>query len=552
MSWGNRPSSRGVKDRDYVTFSGIAYPSVLEGANATDEVVASVGDREAFYRDPAVVLSDADLDKFGGTEGAPICVEHDSGAGPVGSVRHSWISTERGRGLHIVGRVSTKTERGREVAKKLLNGHFKGLSVGYGMGLTNNSRGTANLTSKIFREISLCKEPFFDRCRISVAASKEKATKDPTYKSRGQNPGSVSTTPENSGGKFYIPIVNVMASNGENAPTDAPASGGEQHQQQQQQGDAVPRADAQELLKQADLLKEANAEKDRRLKEMEAALKANQAENAKFREADAERAAKYAEQHMPEYEEYVKTLEDIEGQPMDESLKESYKQTFTNPAFEKGRKSMWAMHQRGVEVAASKKAAEESLAAALDKNKKLNSAVGKATNAIVSAHKREEIVTTLSPEQAENAMDYDASKRKEVDVTASRGVLEPGQIMMAAPHAKEFAFLQQYGFGPQQTTVTASGEAVGYAPVQRRAPMKLYEPPVHNRFFDSETGECNFPNSARNYESGKRHFAFMCDSRLDLANRDLSTMVSLVAARNETVRKDAGQFESKRRNGGAQ
>jgi len=575
------------KKRNYVLFNGIAYPKVLQGKNPTTEVQASENDREAFYNDPAVMLCDDDLAAFNGTEGAPICVEHDRDAGSVGEVRHSWISSEKGRGLRVWGRVYTEDEqgrpleRGKQIADRLKRGEFRGLSVGYGMDLVNNSRGTSNLTDKTFREISLCEEPFFESCRISVAASKEKVSKTRDYKSRAQNSYLPSSeTPQDGdsstsdSGKFFVPIE-IMASNQQQqqqtensgsadagTPATQPGSGAGA-------GDglgAVPQADARELLKQADSLKEQAAAEQKarvaleeKLKAAEEALKAKDAENSYFKEQEAKRAAAYQAKHEPEYKEYVDAVNEqrkAEGEPLlTEEEKKVYHAQFTNPQFELGRKDMWRMHQRTVGVAASLKAKEEALKAeqerlkvVTEKNKQLNSSIGKATNAMVNAHKRDDIAKSLTPEQQQLARDEDSESRKTAEVNASGGrrvPLEPGQIMHATPHANEKSFLAAYGF-VKETGVNASDQyQPGYKPVQSRTPMTLYEPRVPRVLYDEETMSGSVPeNSARNWECGSRMFAVMCDPRLGLATSDLSRLVRYTE--NVEARKDAGDWESKR------
>lgn len=577
LRWSKR--SKHKKKRNYVSFSGTAYPKVLKGNNPTTEVKASVGDDENFYRDPAVMLSDADLDDFNGTEGAPICVEHDREAGSVGVVKHSWISDSNGRGLKVIGRVYTEDEygnpdeRGQKVAKKLLQGDFKGLSVGYGMGLVDNSWGTTNLTSKTFRELSLCEQPFFDKCLISVAASKEKVFKTLEYKSRDSFTDFTSAFIEKKDnskdtGKFFVKFTKVMASQQNQTPSSeaqAPTQSAEAQPPAAGHGD-MPQADARELLKQTEKLNDENeakakamADMEARLKEAEEALKAKDAENEYFRNQDNKRRKEYEEEHKSEYEEYIKNLEDARGSPLTKEAKDQYYATFTNPDFAEGRTDLWSMYQHQVSVAASAKKKEDELAAKqkeldvlLAKNKELNDGIGKATEKLVNAHKRrDEIVSTLTPEQEAKNMEENAATRKTVNLNASRRTpLEPGQMMAAAPSDNERPFLAAYGYG-RDADVNASGnkgDEFGYKPVNSRRPMQLYEPRVPSVLYDEDTMEGSVPDySARNFESGKRLFAWMADPSIGLARGNLVNMVSLVASRNTITRKDATEWEAKRR-----
>ncbi len=166
------------KKGSYAIVKGRAYPEVVKGKNATKTVKANHTDRKAFYNDPAVKLSDADLDEIDGAEGAPLCFEHDR-KDVVGNVHHSWIE-DGGRCLQIVGRIPLN-ERGRKLVDEIQCGKVKGFSVGYGteMDCPDGNWETKNLTSKTFHEISLVYEPFFEDCNLTVgvlASSKTSPT----------------------------------------------------------------------------------------------------------------------------------------------------------------------------------------------------------------------------------------------------------------------------------------------------------------------------------------------------------------------------------------
>jgi len=316
------------------------------------------------------------------------------------------------------------------------------------------------------------------------------------------------------------------------------------------EGSPVPRADAAELLKQADGLKDENMEKEEELKKLRAMLEENNGRLAGFEAEDAKRRKQYAEKYTVDYDTFVKAIEEGTGKPMSELLKAQYEKTFTDPDFEEAREGLWLNHTRMADVAASKKALDDELLVLKDKNRKLGETVDKATGVIVNARRKEEIVTTITPEQEKQALAADDSARTQhAGVNASgRTPLEPGQLMRAVPHAKELPFLRGYGFDAQ-VEVNASDRKDGYNPARRREPMQLYEPPVHKQFYDADTGECNFPNSARHFDASRNMFAFWCDPRVGMATKDLTSFVKLEASRNTLERKDAGDWESKRRLG---
>lgn len=170
----NKWSVRTVNSKkgQYCLVTGKAYPEVKAGKNATTTVHAHIKDREAFYHDPAIQLSEADMDDIDGATGAPLCVEHNKND-VVGYVHHSWIEEDNGRCLQIIGRIPMNG-RGKKVFEEIQCGKYKGFSVGYGATLHATGPGTHKMQEKVFREISLVSEPFFKGCDLtmSVMASK--------------------------------------------------------------------------------------------------------------------------------------------------------------------------------------------------------------------------------------------------------------------------------------------------------------------------------------------------------------------------------------------
>lgn len=159
-----------TKKGSYAIITGKAYPQVKAGKNDTKTVTAHIQDREAFYYDPAVQLSEADLDDIEGANGAPLCVEHNT-RDVVGHVHHSWLN---GQCLQIIGRIPMN-ERGKQVVKQIQAGKYRGFSVGYGTELQPDGQGNYELQGKQFREISLVEEPFFEGCNLTVGVMASRA-----------------------------------------------------------------------------------------------------------------------------------------------------------------------------------------------------------------------------------------------------------------------------------------------------------------------------------------------------------------------------------------
>jgi len=163
-----------TKKGSYAIITGKAYPQVKAGKNETTQVNAPISNRHAFYHDPAVQLSEADLDEIEGANGAPLCVEHNH-KDVVGHVHHSWVDERDGRCLQIIGRIPMN-ERGKQIVKGIQCGKYKGFSVGYGTVLQPDGYGGHELQGKEFREISLVEEPFFDGCNLTVGVMASRAS----------------------------------------------------------------------------------------------------------------------------------------------------------------------------------------------------------------------------------------------------------------------------------------------------------------------------------------------------------------------------------------
>lgn len=161
-----------TKKGQYAIVTGKAYPQVKAGKNSTTTVRAPLNNRQAFYHDPAVQLSDADMDEIDGATGAPLCVEHNK-QDVVGYVHHSWVEEDKGRCLQIIGRIPMN-DRGKKVYSDIKAGKYRGFSVGYGTDLQSFADGTHQLNEKKFHEISLVEEPFFEGCNLSVSVMASK------------------------------------------------------------------------------------------------------------------------------------------------------------------------------------------------------------------------------------------------------------------------------------------------------------------------------------------------------------------------------------------
>ena len=157
--------------RPYRIVNGVAYPELVR-ANSTTLVTANLNDREEYYYDPALVLSENDVKNLAGK---PICVEHDQND-VVGEISKTW--TDGDGKLRFLGRVYLDTEYGRQIDKEIHNGTLRGISVGY-----DSRMEDGHVVGKDFHEVSLCRQGFFAGASVSTRASK---TSNKDYKSSKQ------------------------------------------------------------------------------------------------------------------------------------------------------------------------------------------------------------------------------------------------------------------------------------------------------------------------------------------------------------------------------
>lgn len=499
MSSWTEKNKRGEK---WYVFTGRAYPRVVEGSNKTTRITSHVNDREAFYNDPAVVLSDADLNRFNGAEGKPLWVEHQPGS-QVGYIQHSWIGDGDKRSLKIIGRVSMETPRGQQVVADIKAKKYRGLSVGYGTDLVSNHHtGTTELWDKNFREISLVADPFFDGCHLAEFGVT--ATKIPNH---------------NNGGPIYGLLLEVQASREiiMEAPS-APVSGNE-------------------LLAEADKLKSQLSDESKAKEGQAQEIAQMKAELEQLRKLKDEVARQkkaeddaYAAAQLPKYEAYVAELVASKKPTSDHTLKD-LKQTFCHPAMKEGARHLEAELAEKVELRASLKIAQDRAAAAEDAQKKLEAAVSKTTQVLTLS--RSEFANALSNKDAKE----DESRRKDAitgDVNAS-GSSDLSRVMMAEPSLEDMPFLQVYGFTPTPTGVTASG----YSPYGARQLVRsLPVAATHSHLF-TEDGQLTNPDSARNSElpNNRGMFGWMSRNR-ELIDGDLSDVVRMREDKNTLDRKE--------------
>lgn len=508
-SWIDK-NKRGEK---WYVFTGRAYPRVVQGSNKTTRITSDMTNRDAFYNDPAVVLSDNDLNRFNGAEGKPLWVEHVEGS-QVGHVQHSWLSEGDGdkRSLKIIGRVCMETPYGRQVVADIKAKKYKGLSVGYGTDLVSNHHtGATELWDKNFREISLVKDPFFDGCHLAEFGVT--ATKIPNH----NNPGPNSSLLLRIDASKEI----IMETNNN---TQEPVSGNELLEEasklknQLSEETKAKETQAQELAKMKSELEELRA------------LKNRVAEKEKA-EADA-----YAASQLPKFEAYVQELV-ASKIPVTEEMKQDLKMTFCHPKMKDGARHLEAEYAHKVEMRASLKVAEDRAKAAEEAQKRLEQTMSKTTQ--ILNHSRSEFAAALGSKDVKE----DEARRNvaisdsltSTDVNAS-GSSDLNRVMMAEPSLEDMPFLQVYGFSASSTGVNASSSFGFGSSRQLVRSMPVAATHSHMR---NEEGELVNPESARfcQIPNNRAMFGWMYRNR-ELADGDLSDVARMREDKNTLQRKD--------------
>lgn len=308
------------KSRTYKKVWGVAYTDVLPGENPTKEVTARMDDRHALYNDLAVRLSQADIHRFKSLQGKPICREHDSET-VLGYIHGYEVGSDNH--LRVMARIYTDTPEGVQACQDLEQGRLNGFSVGY---TTELDPGTSTVTSKTFNELTLTEEPFFDKCYVSVQASRKSKKNLPSNKSTyNTNVLWIQLSKE----KTTTPPEKIMSTPAETTPApqteSAPAAAAPPAAQSTPPTTANPdkralEKDASSLLKMADELQEqvdqhagAVQAKDTENEKLRQALAAKDKELAEAHAFMEQRRAEYAAERLPEAEEVIAIQEEQRG-----------------------------------------------------------------------------------------------------------------------------------------------------------------------------------------------------------------------------------------------
>ena len=307
-----------MSKRPYRLIHGVGYPYLMKGDNPTRVVQADMQDRHGLYYDQAIMLSEGDLERFGGIVGKPLRVEH--GQEDVGVITRAWKDRE-GK-LRINAHVWLDTKYGMDIDERIQNGALCGLSVGYDSHV-DTSRGLNEITHKTFNEISICEQGFFPGAAISVFASNCE-TNSKKYKCPSESE--------------RLLRFSIMASN--ETPVDTTAA----PTQEAQPTTSVPPSApvpvtqdtpkaAQELLSEMD---KANTEKDDLVRQLEELRKKNKERDERLAYFEKQEAIKEARRLEEAQKQAVATMASLKeaGIDISDQVANGMTACFANPELE--------------------------------------------------------------------------------------------------------------------------------------------------------------------------------------------------------------------------
>ena len=531
------------KKGQYGIVTGLAFPSLVEGKNTTTKVTSNLKDRNSWYHDPAFQVSMSELDDIDGAEGAPLCVEHDR-KHVVGHVHHSYIDeSDPKRGWRIMARIPLKDEQGNDIeaGRKAFNdineGELNGFSVGVQNQMTvDNNTGERHVCGRVFHEVSLVNQPFFDGCNLSATMV---ASKDGKGKFFGNNSTRLDINYENLNYNYYleqelfVPFSDMSAPDNNNTEAPAPSDGDRNLKT------------LEEMVKQTDMLKqqlnEANAARSAAEKAQQEAAKAQLADKerdelAALRADKEAQLKKYHEEQLPKAEQYIKFLEEVEGAPVHDTDKQVYINAFTIPKEDYQRQAQRFMnhmesHQKqAVEMAASKKALEDKEAAYkkekdefAKKEKKMAELLSQAGPNMKASYEAAFLSSPnfQVPDKKDEAKEE--PRKESVGMNASR--IAPGEVANPPPGEHERGFLELYNY-TSSIDMNASNNDPFAAP-QRLFPASMPAISVHNQLTNRE-GDLNFPWSDRYHNPAKfswlehRSGLATADNLMDFVNMNAS------------------------------
>jgi hypothetical protein len=284
--------------------------------------------------------------------------------------------------------------------------------------------------------------------------------------------------------------------------------------------------EAEDLLKQTDLLKGKLSETERSRAQEQAEMQKKLARLDYLEQQASQQADKYRKEQEPKYTSFVTGLEQTLGRPLDEEKKKQYYNAFTKPQYADDAEILMKQHEERVSLAASKKSQEDRLRELELKNKELTEAVAAAAKSVGGM--RSSYAQALSEDVTASSRGADDAQRRTHPSATSQ--LRANEILCATPSAAELPFLTEYGYA-SQVSVNASGFGGG------SNDTRLFRTSVtaarEHGLLKDENRDLQFGAGARYHNPAV--FAWMVNDS-GLADADLSNYVSINASRTFTER----------------
>lgn len=324
----------------------------------------------------------------------------------------------------------------------------------------------------------------------------------------------------------------AAASSGPTTAPVGPVSGGQS---------ITPNANpsAEGLLRQADSLTEKLMETQKQLQLAQTKAAQEAEERRKAEERWQQYSNNYANSNKGRGEAYIKHIEG-KGVALDDATKQMYMATFTKPEHEPHANRFWSEMQADVQVAASRKAQDEKLAAMEAEQKRLQDQLREATNAIskgLRSNYADALAASVPGPESANTLSVAASAA----AGSGRPVIPAGHVMVQAPTAIELPFLKEAGVSGG-FSVTASATAGGDEPDYLRAMLSSVPmAPNHGLAkFDPHTNNMNLEHSMRVYHPALFHWLAGSSGLLHANVDHLTHVTDSKMFRNEEQRVDTG------------
>ena len=321
------------------------------------------------------------------------------------------------------------------------------------------------------------------------------------------------------------------------APAAAAASSGPVSGGQSITPNANPSAEG--LLRQADSLTEKLMETQKQLQLAQTKAAQEAEERRKAEERWQQYSNNYANSNKGRGEAYIKHIEG-KGVALDDATKQMYMATFTKPEHEPHANRFWSEMQADVQVAASRKAQDEKLAAMEVEQKRLQDQLREATNAInkgLRSNYADALAAATPGPEAASTLSVAASAA----TGSGRPAIPAGHVMVQAPTAIELPFLKEAGVSGG-FSVTASAATGGGEPDYLRAMLSSVPmAPNHGLAkFDPHTNNMNLEHSMRVYHPALFHWLAGSSGLLHANVDHLTHVTDSKMFRNEEQRVDTG------------